>query len=521
VTKLAAVRASSKVIDGSAAASDLDLSADTCVVGSGAGGAFVAATLAEAGVDVLLVEEGGYYTTRDFDMREADTIPKLYQEGMQRTTADLAISVLQGRAVGGTTVVNWTTSFRTPEDVVDLWAKRHHVGGFGYADLVPHYEKVEERLSIHKVDEASMNRNNRKLFDGCKALGWQADTLRRNVYSCMQTGYCGTGCPINAKRSMLVTLVPDALDAGARLLFRCRVDRLDAAGGEIQTARATLLDTEGYAVTGKRATIRAKRFVLSGGAINSPAVLLRSGLDSGGLVGKRTFLHPAIGSVGTYEERIEAFYGAPQSAASHQFARRGAEVGFFLESVPSYPLLMSTAMPGFGATHAERMESFAKNAIHAAITIDGFHDDVPGGVVRLRPSGAPLLDYPIVPALWEAFRFAQKRLAEAQFASGARSVTPLHDPPLVLTQASDVDRFDALPWEPCRVPIFTAHQMGGCAMGDDPKSSVVRSEDLRHHTLKNLFVVDGSVFPTSLGVNPQESIYGLARLMATRMAERR
>jgi choline dehydrogenase-like flavoprotein len=159
--------------------------------------------------------------------------------------------------------------------------------------------------------------------------------------------------------------------------------------------------------------------------------------------------------------------------------------------------------------------------VHIALAIDGFHDDVPGGTVRLRPSGAPLLDYPIVPRLWEAFRTAQKRLIEVGLAGGAKEVTTLHDPPLTFTRAADVDLVDKAPWEPCRVGVFTAHQMGGCRMGDDPRDAVVRSEDLRHHTLKNLHIVDGSVFPTSLGVNPQESIYGLARLMATRIAAQR
>ncbi|MFT3770188.1 MAG: GMC family oxidoreductase [Minicystis sp.] len=521
MTKLALVRHSPNVVDGSAAAADLDLSADVCIIGSGAGGAVAASVLAAAGVSVLLVEEGGYFTHEDFDMREAHVVPKLYQESMQRTTADLAIAVLQGRAVGGTTVVNWTTSFRTPEDVVDHWAKKHAVNGFKYADLVPHYEAIEARLGIHKVEESSMNANNRRFFDGCKAKGYAVETTRRNVWQCMQTGYCGMGCPVNAKRSMLVTTIPDAIDAGAKLLFRCRVDRLESGGGEVRSAQGTLLDAGGYTPTGKRATLRAKRFILAGGAINGPALLLRSGLDSGGIVGTRTFLHPVIGATGLYDEPIQAFSGAPQSAASHQFAHRGADVGFFLEASPGYPMLAATALPGHGEAHRKLMLGIARRTVHIALAIDGFHDDVPGGTVRLRPSGAPILDYPIGPRLWEAFRTAQKRLIEIGLASGAKEVATLHDPPLTITHEKDVDRVDQAPWEPCRVGVFTAHQMGGCRMGDDPKRAVVRSEDLRHHQLRNLHVVDGSVFPTSLGVNPQESIYGLARLMATRIAASR
>jgi choline dehydrogenase-like flavoprotein len=234
-------------------------------------------------------------------------------------------------------------------------------------------------------------------------------------------------------------------------------------------------------------------------------------------VGVRTFLHPAIVSVALYDEPIEPWHGAPQSAASHHFADRGADVGSFFEAAPAYPALTAAVLPGFGAAHRAIMESIGQHAIHVAIAIDGFHDGTPGGTVKLRPSGAPVLDYPIVPALWEAFRFAQKRLAELQLAGGAKRVTTLHEPPQVLTSPKDVATIDALAWETGRVGVFTAHQMGGAAMGDDAATSVVRSEDLRHHALDNLYVIDGSVFPTSLGVNPQESIYGLARLMATRL----
>lgn len=518
MTKLAVIRSSPNVTDGSAQTGNLDLKAEVCVVGTGAGGAMTAATLAAAGHEVLLVEEGGYYTSDDFTMREKDVVPKLYQESATRATADAGIAILQGRAVGGTTVVNWTTSFRTPEDVVDHWKTKHRVGGFSYADLLPHYEWIEKRLSIAQVAYETLNANNKALYDGCKAMGWSVETLRRNVHACLQTGMCHLGCPVNAKRSMLVTMIPDAIDAGAKLVFRARGDRFESEGGEVKRLVGSFLDGEGHATTGKTFTVTAKRFVLSGGAINSPALLLRSGIDGGGRVGMRTFLHPVVGSAGVYDAPIEPYHGAPQSAASHHFAHRGDEVGFFLEAVPWYPSLAASAVPGFGKDHEEQMALAAHTATHIAICIDGFHDDVPGGRVTLRPSGAPLVDYPIVPKLWSAFRFAQKRLAEAQFASGAKRVSTLHDPPVAMQLKMDEASIDAAPWQTGSCPVFTAHQMGGCGMGDDPSTSVVRSQDLRHHTIKNLYVMDGSVFPTSLGVNPQQSIYGLTRLMASRLA---
>lgn len=518
MTKLALIRSSPNVVDGSRATADLALEADVCIVGTGAGGAVTAATLAQAGLSVLLLEEGGYYTHLDFTMREKDAQPRLFQEGMTRATSDGGIGILQGRAVGGTTVVNWTTSFRTPEDVVDHWKKKHSISGFTYADLVPHYDAIEQRLSIAKVSYGSMNANNKTLYDGCKALGWGVDTLKRNVYGCMQTGFCHLGCPVNAKRSMLVTMIPDAIDAGAKLVFRARADRFEIEAGAIKSLRGTLLDAEGRKPTGTSFSVKAKRFIVSGGAINSPALLLRSGIDGGGLVGTRTFLHPAIASVAIYDDPIEASRGAPQGAASHHFAHRGDEVGFFLEAVPWYPGLASALTPGYGAAHEASMLQASHSALHVAITIDGFHDDVPGGRVTLRESGAPILEYTVAPKVWSAFRFAQKRLAEAQFASGAKTVRTVHEVPVVMERKVDEAAIDAARWESGSASVSTAHQMGGCGMGDDPKTSVVRSEDLRHHTLTNLHVIDGSVFPTSLGVNPQESIYGLARLVATRIA---
>ena len=286
----------------------------------------------------------------------------------------------------------------------------------------------------------------------------------------------------------------------------------------MKSLRGVFLDADGLHPTGKSFTVKAKRFILSGGAINSPALLLRSGITAGGLVGTRTFLHPAIATTAFYKEPIEPSRGAPQSAASHHFAQRGEEIGLFLEAAPWYPGLTAATVPGYGRAHETTMLESRNMAIHVAIAIDGFHDDEPGGRVTLRESGAPLIQYTIGPKLWNAFRFAQKRLTDVAFASGAVTVRTLHEQPVVMHGKTDEAAIDGARWETGSIGVSTAHQMGGCRMGDDAKTSVVRSEDLRLHASTNLHVIDGSVFPTSLGVNPQESIYGLARLAATRIA---
>ena len=454
MTKLVSVRHSALVTDGARQTTDLQLSADVCVIGTGAGGAVTAATLAQAGMHVLIIEEGGYYTSADFTTRERDCVPHLFQDAMARTTRDASISILQGKAVGGGTVVNWTTSFRTPEDVVEHWQKKHAVGGFTYADLLPHYDAIEDRLAIRQVTYASLNQANKVLYDGCTTLGWHVSTLKRNVYGCMQTGFCHLGCPVNAKRSMLVTMIPDAIDAGAQLLFRARADRLEHAAQEVSVLHGTLMDSEGRMPTGKTFTVRAKRFIVSGGAINSPALLLRSGLDSDNLVGSRTFIHPVVASSGTYTQDIHPYQGAPQSAASHHFARRGDEVGFFMESAPWHPVLAATAAPGYGQMHESLMNRARHLASHIAITIDGFHDDMPGGRVALRASGAPVLDYPIPDRLWAAFRFAQERLADMQFASGAHTVSTFHDDPVVMQHKTHAANIAAASWQPGSVALF-------------------------------------------------------------------
>ena len=498
---------------------DVETTCDVVIIGSGPGGAVTASVLAKAGLQVVVLEEGGHFTRQRFRGREDEAYPQLYQEAGQRTTKDLGISILQGRAVGGGSVVNWTTCFRTPDAVVEHWRTHHNVTGVSAEVLAPHFQQMEQRLGIAKVPLEAVNRNNRLLYDGCTSLGMQVETIHRNVVGCAQSGHCGHGCPIDAKQSMLVTCLKDAVAAGAVVFARARVDRVVFEGTQATRVEASALDAFGLSATGKRVTVKPRLVVVSGGAINSPAVLLRSGApDPYNRLGLRTFLHPVVVSVPVFAEKVEGWRGAPQSVASHHHVNRGEEVGFLLETAPIHPLLGSLSVGGFGPSHQIAMGQLAHFSAQIALTIDGFHPDVPGGTVSVTPSGAPVLDYTLVQRQWRALRDAQKVLARVGFAGGALNVMTAHDPRWLMRSAADIDGIDALPWEPGRVGVFSAHQMGGCAMGDDPKQAVVRSEDLRHHQVTNLHVVDGSVFPTSLGVNPQLSIYGLSHLMASRLA---
>jgi choline dehydrogenase-like flavoprotein len=501
--------------------SDLALSADVCIVGSGPGGAIAAARLAAAGARVILLEEGGYFTRKaDFHMDEAEAYPKLYQDHGNRATDDLAITILQGRGIGGGTLVNWTTCFRTPEATLALWRDRYGLADFTSARLVPHWEEIESRLNVRQVDVSEVNANNAVLLEGAKKLGIATELLKRNVMSCLHTGYCGMGCPTNAKRGMALTYLPDAAARGARVYADCRVVRLvlDARRDRVTAVEAEVLDPATDRPTGRRVTVSADRFVVAGGAINSPALLLRSGLpDPHGRVGRRTFLHPVVATIGLFERRIDPFYGAPQSVASHAFIERPGKVGFFLEVPPLHPMLASMALPGFGPTHRDGMKLLANSNAVIALLRDGFLQDDEGGTVSLRENGQRLsVRYTLGESHAEAIREAMKVSARIQLAAGAREVRTLHRDPVIVREERDLAVIDTRPTGPNMLGVFTAHQMGGCAAGADPAVSVVDG-NLRHHHVANLWVFDGSVCPTSLGVNPQLSILGIVSASAERM----
>lgn len=506
-----------RVLRGDDVTADVDLETDVCVVGSGAGGAVLAAELAQRGRRVVMLEEGGHHTKRDFDMHEGNMIPLLYSERGGRATSDQAIMVLQGRCIGGSTVVNYTTCFRTPEATLARWKDQHGIDGLEYATLVPSWEKVEARLEIAEIRLDQVNRNNRVLWDGCGVLGWERQLLKRNVRNCRHSGYCGMGCAFDAKLSMHITYVLDALAAGARVHANARVDLLEREGNRITAVIATVLDPATDRPTGRKIRVRAKHVALCGGAVNNPRVLFRSKITEGP-VGKKTWFHPLVISTARMKRRVEGFYGAPQSVSSHQFADRGKEMGYFIECAPVHPVLGAIASPGFGPEHAERMALLPHLSAMYAHFIDGFDAEEQGATVTLSENGNPKVDYHYTPRLWSAMRDAQKNLARIQLAAGAEAVHTLHPEPVEMTSEADLAKIDRAEYAPNSVVIVTAHLMGGCRMGIDPLESVVRP-DFRHHVVENLSVVDGSVFPTSLGVNPSLTIYGLATHAAKNIAD--
>lgn len=500
---------------------DLEDEADVVVIGSGAGGGIAAEVLAKTGLKVVIVEEGPLRSSDDFRMREAEAYPQLYQESAARKTADKAINILQGRCVGGSTTVNWTSSFRTPPDTLAYWQRHFGLDDCSPEALQPWFEMVERRLGIQAWTGVP-NANNAALRRGGEALGLSVQVMRRNVRGCWDLGYCGMGCPTNAKQSMLLTTIPSALSLGASLYSSLRAERLILEGDQVRGVEALAMQPAGVHPSGRRVRLRARHVLLAAGSIGSPALLLRSGVgDPSGGIGRRTFLHPVAVSAALMPQEVAGHAGAPQSLYSDHYLHSqpiDGPVGFKLESAPLHPVLFATTLQGWGQAHAELMRSFPNAQVLLALMRDGFHPDSPGGRVRLRDDGSPVLDYPLNDYLFDGMRRALRAMAEIQFAAGAREVIPVHEAGVRWTSLAQArEGVERLPLAPLALRVVSAHVMGGCAMGRDPARSVVDSRGRPHH-LRGLTVADGSIFPTSIGANPQESVYALAARNASALA---
>jgi choline dehydrogenase-like flavoprotein len=492
---------------------------DVAIIGSGAGAGITAELLARAGLQVVMVEEGPLKTSADFRQSEAEAYPSLYQESAARKTGDKAVNILQGRCVGGSTTVNWTSSFRTPDTTLDYWQKRFGLDSYTGDALAPYFEQAERRLNIGPW-LTPPNENNDLLRRGAAKLGIPAAAIMRNVKGCWNLGSCGLGCPTNAKQSMLVTTIPTALDLGARLLVETRAERFELANGKVTGLSCIAVAPNGAALEGPgRATrITARHYVLAAGAINSPAVLLRSQApDPHGVLGSRTFLHPVVMSAAVMPQKVEAWQGAPQTIYSDHFLETqpiDGPIGFKLEAPPLHPVIFASTVQGYGQQQADMLRKFPHTHVLLALLRDGFHEQSSGGKVSLRSDGSPVLDYELNDFVMDGARRALLAMMEIQFAAGASEVLPVHElasPYTAWTQAKNA--VETMQMKPLLTKFVSAHVMGGCAMAGTASLGVTRP-DGRHWQLENLSVHDGSIFPTSIGANPQLSIYGIVNRLA-------
>lgn len=475
----------------------LTLDCDVCVVGSGAGGAVAAAVLAAAGLDVVVLEAGGYWSERDFDGAERTALRRLYRGGGAAATDDQGVSLIAGACLGGGTVVNYTTSFRTPDEVLAEWEGL----GFPSALLGRSLDAVSERLGVN-TEHNRPSRRDELMARGLERLGWHVDRMPRNVLGCEQgvrCGSCGYGCPFGAKQSTLRTWLEDAAGAGARIVTGARARRVLIRGGEA------------VGVDAGSVQVRARAVVAAAGAIETPALLLRSGLRNPN-VGRRLRLHPATGVFGVFAEEVRPWEGTLQALYSDERRDLDAGYGIKYETIPAHPGLIAGAFPWEGAEeHSRLMGSLARTSLIAVIPRDRG-----SGRVRIGRDGEAITSYRLAADDRARLEHGIDGAARILAAAGAEDIFTAH----ARRQRWD-DGFPraAFDFGAGRGSLYSFHLMGSARMGGSPAGSAVGPTG-ETWEVRNLVVADGSAFPTASGVNPMLTIEAIAHLNAGALAAR-
>ncbi len=478
--------------------------ADYVVVGSGAGGATAALVLAEARRDVIVLEEGPVVRDADRGQGATEAFMRLFRDrGTQVAMGRSVIPILQGRCVGGTTVVNGAIVWRLPED-----AYERCFGEAGAREVVPlrelerRMERIERDLSVAPAPDRLLGGNGTLMKVGVEKLGWRGHAIRRNVLDCQGSGRCLEACPTKRKQSMEVTYLPRAQALGARILADHEVRLVETSAARAVAVSGTRADGSPFRVAARRGV------VLAASAVQTPCILRRSGIGPRAHVGTHFRAHPGTAVAGVYRDAVRSWEGASQSFEVDEFRGQG-----FKMEVVSLPVeLAGVRLPGLGEGFQRSIADYPNMAVW-------------GVQVRAEAEGtvAPQGDrsrivYTPSAADMARFRTGVERLAELHFAAGAMRVYPgVHGGPDVLRSPDEIPLLRDLPLDPRNYSLIAAHFFGTCRMARDPDAGVT-GFDGAVHGVRGLWVLDASIFPTNLGVNPQHPIMALAMLLAERIA---
>ncbi len=491
------------------------------MIGAGAGGAVLAAELAEAGVRVVLLEQGPHHSPDGFTARPPQMLARLYRDaGQTLTLGNPPVLLPLGSGLGGTTLVNSGTCFRTPPAVLRAW--REQLGlDIDERELDACFARVEAALSVSEVTPELAGGNAEVARSGAQRLRWSHGYLRRNAKGCVGSGVCAFGCPTSAKQHTGITYVPRAIAAGAQVLTGATVLRVVMQGRRVSHVEAVLAGSGGAgegAGRGERIEVRAQQVVIAAGTIHTPGLLARSGLGGGsGQLGRNLSIHPATAAFALMEERVDMGRGVPQSFYVDEFASDG----IMLEGVAGPPSYAAMSLPLRGERHEAAMAQYPQLAQFGLMVSDSSRGSVrflasaragriaPGRVRALAAlQQTPLIRYDLDDADLDRFRLGLQRLKELFVAAGAREV--------YLPLPGGV--------EPARARRGDLRLMGfhplGTARADPRPSHGVVDGDLRLHGAEGVYVADGSVIPSSLGVNPQLTIMALATRLGFRMLGR-
>jgi choline dehydrogenase-like flavoprotein len=494
---------------------DLTLTAEVVVVGSGSGGGVVAGELAAAGREVVVLEAGGYYNEADFNQLELWAYEKLYRAGGVAQTANGSLVLMTGSNLGGGSTVNWTNCLRTTDWVRQEWEAEHGLEGLAGLDYDAHLDAVWDRLAVN--DRCSdYNGPSLRLKEGCDKLGWDFRTITRNAdrdrYDADLAGLMGFGDVTGAKLGTLKTYLQDAADAGARFVVNCSVQRVLVENGRAAGVEGTYLDDEGRRAS---VVVRAQTVVLAAGALDTPAVLLRSGIG-GPAAGDYLRLHPATAMPAVYGEPQKAWWGPPQTALSAEFANVEDGYGFLIETSHASPAVTGSAVPW--VTGQQHKEYMARSPVTSSLVL--LLRDRGHGRVTIDAAGNPVHSYDLDDAIdIKNFRRGMAELARLNEAAGAHEIYTLHRKLTRWSRATgeDIEVFakrahdGAL--DPYEHATFSLHHMGSARMGKDPAASVADPWGQLHDT-PGVWIGDASAFPSASGTNPMITTMALAHRTA-------
>jgi choline dehydrogenase-like flavoprotein len=511
---------------------------DILIIGSGAAGGVLAATLSEfTGKSIVLVDKGAHYTSEFFNQREWD-MNRLYAERGARSTIDGAIAVRGGECVGGGTTVNFALALDPIPDVWDRWRQQRGLTGFSFDPAASDYGipglnmasslvEVRARLHVERPPDSAVNDNNRVLERGCRALGISTRRFELNMRDCIGCGYCGEGCAYDRKQSTLITYVPDALARGVRLIHHCDIDGLMferrhgslIATGARGRIRQTARGSQPNSTPAGEIEIRTPLIILAAGAIETPILLQRSRHpDPNGVLGRGLVLHPGLPIIALMDSPLTNYRGISGTVYSDYFYQSH---GFYYETLFGHPVYGSLVLPGIGADHFELMRQYDRIAGFGVMLVDT--PNLTNRVEWHAPDATRRIFYQLSDSDRARLRVAAKTGVEILFAAGARevllpsteSIGPLTTPRF--RTAADATHCSALQFEPYRTTLSSSHCQSTVKMGEDRATSVINSRGESHY-VRNLIVCDSSAFPESCGTNPMLSIMTMARYQGRRIA---